>query len=258
MTKIPSVAIVTGASSGIGQATAIRLAQDFSAVVLVGRDADGLSQTATEVKAKGCEPLRIGRDLMETAGAEDVVSQTLSTFGRIDAVLNIAGAVPGIDLFQMTDAQWNDGMEVKLNAARRLTLSAWEALKNSRGSVVFIAGTAAEVPVASIAAVGVINAAIVALAKAFADRGLKDGVQVNALSPGLVMTGRRRSMIEKWAAAHDVGLEEAKATLLSQAGISRYGEPEDIANAMAFLAAPAARWLTGAHLRVDGGEVKSI
>jgi 3-oxoacyl-[acyl-carrier protein] reductase len=104
----------------------------------------------------------------------------------------------------------------------------------------------------------VINAAIAALAKAFADRGLRDGVQVNSVSPGPVMTGRRLSMIEKWASAHEISLDEAKQTLLTQAGISRYGKPQDIADLMAFLISPAARWMTGAQLRVDGGEVKSI
>jgi 3-oxoacyl-[acyl-carrier protein] reductase len=131
-------------------------------------------------------------------------------------------------------------------------------LKAAKGAVVLIAGNTAEVPTASAAAVGVINAAIVALAKAFADRGLKDGIQVNSLSPGPVMTGRRLSMIEKWAAVHEVSLDEAKQRLLTQAGISRYGEPEDIAELMAFLVSPAARWMTGAQLRIDGGEVKSI
>jgi 3-oxoacyl-[acyl-carrier protein] reductase len=158
----------------------------------------------------------------------------------------------------MTDEQWNTGMELKLHAARRLTLRAWDALKASNGAVVLIAGNTTKVPAASTAAVGVINAAIVALAKAFADRGLKDGVQVNSVSPGPVMTGRRLSMIEKWASAHDVSVSEAKQTLLRQAGIRRYGEPEDIANLMAFLVSPAAQWITGAQLRIDGGEVQSI
>jgi 3-oxoacyl-[acyl-carrier protein] reductase len=210
------------------------------------------------VRANGAEPLAIDLDLMAPTASEAIVSQTLARFGRIDALLNIAGAVPGIDLFQMTDEQWNVGMELKLHGARRLTLCAWDALKASKGAVVLIAGNTAEVPTASTAAVGVINAAIVALAKAFADRGLKDGVQVNSVSPGPVMTGRRLSMIEKWASAHNVSIDEAKQRLLMQAGISRYGEPQDIADLIAFLVSPAARWMTGPQLRIDGGEVKSI
>jgi 3-oxoacyl-[acyl-carrier protein] reductase len=213
---------------------------------------------ADQVRANGAEPLAIDLDLMAPTAAKAVVDRTLAKFGRIDALLNIAGAVSGSDLFQMTDEQWNSGLELKLHGARRLTLHAWEALKATKGAVVLIAGNSAAVPTASAAAVGVINAAIVALAKAFADRGLRDGVQVNSVSPGPVMTGRRLSMIEKWAAAHKVSIDEAKQTLLTQAGISRYGEPRDIADLMAFLVSPAARWMTGAQLRIDGGEVKSI
>jgi 3-oxoacyl-[acyl-carrier protein] reductase len=253
-----SVAIVTGSSSGIGRATAILLTQDFSAVVLAARGAVELADVAEQVRAQGAEPLAIDLDLMVPAAAESLVGRTLAKFGRIDALLNIAGAVPGVDLFQMTDAQWNAGMELKLHGARRITLRAWEALKAARGSIVLIAGNAAEIPTASAAAVGVINAAIVALTKAFADQGLRDGIQVNSVSPGPVMTPRRLSMIEKWAAAHEVGIDQAKQMLLTKAGIGRYGEPQDIAELMAFLVSPAARWLTGTQLRIDGGEVKSI
>jgi 3-oxoacyl-[acyl-carrier protein] reductase len=204
------------------------------------------------------EPLVLALDLSEPASAQIVVSKTLERFGRIDALLNIAGAVPQIDLFEMTDEQWNDGMALKLHGARRLTLRAWEALKAARGAVVLISGNSAEFPKAPYAAVGTINAAIVALAKAFSDRGLNDGVTVNSVLPGPVMTGRRRSYLAKWAPAHQVSVDEATHKFLQDAGISRYGEPEEIAELMAFLVSPAARWLTGAALRVDGGEVKSV
>jgi len=253
-----SVAIVTGSSSGIGEATAIRLSHDFSALVLAARSAVELGRVAEHVRANGAEPLAIDLDLMAPTAAETVVSQTLAKFGRIDALANIAGAVPGIDLFRMTDQQWNVGMELKLHGARRLTLRAWEALKSARGAIVMMAGNTSEVPTASAAAVGVINAAIVALAKTFADRGLADGIRVNSVSPGPVMTGRRRSMIEKWASAHKVSLDEAKQAYLAHAGIARYGEPRDIAELIAFLVSPAAQWMTGTQLRIDGGEVKSV
>jgi 3-oxoacyl-[acyl-carrier protein] reductase len=249
---------VTGSSSGIGRATAIRLSRDFSAVVLAARNAAGLAEVAEQVGASGAEPFAVDLDLMSPAAAETLVGRTMAKFGRIDALLNIAGAVPGLDLFQMQDEQWNAGMELKLHGARRLTLHAWEALKATKGAVVLMAGNAAEVPTASAAAVGVINAAIVALAKAFADRGLEDGIQVNSVSPGPVMTGRRLAMIEKWAATHEVSVDEAKQALLTKAGIGRYGEPQDIAELMAFTVSRAARWMTGTQLRIDGGEVKAI
>ena len=253
-----SVAVITGASQGIGQATAIRLAKDFSALVLVARNKANLQETAEAVEAAGTRTLVIDADLAGPAAAQAVVDQTLAAFGRIDALLNIAGAVPQIDLFEMTDRQWDDGMALKLHGARRLTIAAWPALKEAKGSVVLMSGNSAVFPKAPYAAVGTINAAIVALAKAFSDRGIADGVQVNSVLPGPVMTGRRRSYLDHWAPLHGMTVEEATARFPQEAGIARYGEPEEIADLMAFLVSPAARWMTGSTLRMDGGEVKSI
>lgn len=253
-----SVAIVTGASQGIGRSTAIRLARDFSALVLVARSRPNLEQTAEAVKAAGAEALIIDIDLAQPPAAQTVVDQTLAAFGRVDALLNIAGAVPQIDLFEMTDDEWESGLALKLHGARRLTIAAWPALKEAKGSVVLMSGNSALFPKAPYAAVGTINAAIVALAKAFSDRGITDGVQVNSILPGAVMTGRRRSYLQHWAPLHNMTVEEATARFPMEAGIARYGDPEEIAQLMAFLVSPEARWMTGSTLRMDGGEVKSI
>ena len=253
-----SVAIVTGASQGIGRATAVRLARDFSALVLVARSRVNLEETSEAVRAAGAEALVIDADLAEPEAAQAVVDQALAAFGRIDALLNIAGAVPQIDLFEMTDAQWEAGLALKLHGARRLTIAAWPALEAAKGAVVLMSGNSAVFPKAPYAAVGTINAAIVALAKAFADRGIADGVQVNSVLPGPVMTGRRRSYLQRWAPLHDMTVEEATGNFPKEAGIARYGQPEEIAELMAFLVSPGARWMTGSSLRMDGGEVKSI
>jgi 3-oxoacyl-[acyl-carrier protein] reductase len=253
-----STAIVTGASQGIGRATAIRLAKDFANVVLVARQREHLLETAESVQANGANALIVDLDLADKASAKIVVQQSLASFGRIDALLNIAGAVPQIDLFEMTDEQWDSGMALKLHGARRLTIEAWPALREAGGSVVFTSGNSGIFPKAPYAAVGTINAAIAALAKAFSDRGISDGVQVNSVLPGPVMTGRRRSYLEHWAPLHDMSVEQAMEQFPREAGIARYGRPEEIAELMAFLVSPAARWMTGSMLRMDGGEVKSV
>jgi 3-oxoacyl-[acyl-carrier protein] reductase len=172
-------------------------------------------------------------------------------------LLNIAGAVPQIDLFEMKDAQWDDGMALKFHGARRLTMRAWEALRASKGSVVLISGSAALDPKPGFAAVAAINAAIIALAKAFAEQGIKDGVQVNSVVPGAVMTGRRQSFFAKWAPAHDLTVEDAIQKFPQETGISRFGRPEEIADLLGYLVSPAAKWMTGASVRMDGGEIKS-
>jgi len=252
-----SVAIITGASQGIGQATAIRLARDFSALVLVARNRVNLQQTAEAIRTVGAKSLIIDVDLAQPEAAQAVVDQALAAFGRIDALLNIAGAVPQVDLFEMTDAQWEGGLALKLHGARRLTIAAWPALKTTQGAVVLMSGNSALFPKAPYAAVGTINAAIVALAKAFSDRGITDGVQVNSVLPGPVMTGRRQSYLQHWASLHDMTVEQAAVRFPQEAGIARYGEPKEIAELMAFLVSPGARWMTGSALRMDGGEVKS-
>ena len=230
-----SVAVVTGASQGIGRATAIRLARDFSALVLVARSRANLDETAEAVKAAGANALVIDVDLGLPWAARTVVEQALGAFGRIDALLNIAGAVPHIDLFEMTDEA------LKLHGARRLTIAAWPALKAAKGSVVLMSGNSALFPKAPYAAVGTVNAAIVALAKAFSDRGIADSVQVNSVLPGPVMTGRRRSYLQHWARLHNMTVEEATANFPKETGIARYGEPEEIAELMAFLVSTGAR-----------------
>jgi 3-oxoacyl-[acyl-carrier protein] reductase len=256
--EIQSVAIVTGASQGIGRATALRLARDCSAVVLVARDKENLETAAREITSVGAKAMVFAIDLRLPQSAETVIKGTLERFGRIDALLNIAGAVPQIDLFQMTDAQWDDGMALKFHGARRLTIQAWDTLMASNGSVVFMSGNAALDPKPGNAAVAAINAAINALAKAFAEQGIKDGVQVNSVSPGAVMTGRRHAFFEKWAPAHNLTMEEAIKKFPEQARITRFGNPEEIAGLMSYLVSPAAKWMTGASVRMDGGEIKGI
>jgi 3-oxoacyl-[acyl-carrier protein] reductase len=256
--EFKSVAVVTGASQGIGRATALRLARDFSAVVVVARDKENLETTASEITSLGVQAMVFAVDLRVQQSAETVIQGALERFGRIDARLNIAGAVPQIDLFQMTDAQWDDGMALKFHGARRLTMRAWEAWKASNGSVVFMSGNAALAPKPGNAAVAAINAAINALAKSFAEQGIKDGVQVNSVSPGAVMTGRWQSFFEKWAPAHKLTLEEAIKKFPEQAGIARVGTPEEIADLMSYLVSPAAKWMTGDSVRMVGGEIKGI
>src|SRR5208282_5056903 len=217
-------------------------------------DRKKLEEAATDVRSTGSEAMIFDLDLRLAESAEIAIKGVLELFARIDALVNIAGAVQQIDLFEMTDAQWDDGMALKFHGARRLTMRAWDALKASNGSVIFMSGSAAFSPKPAVVAVAAINA----LAKAFAEQGIKDGVQVNSVSPGAVMTGRRRAFFEKWAPAHNLTVEEAIKRFPEQAGVTRFGKPGEIAELIAYLVSPAARWMTGAAVRMDGGEIKSI
>jgi 3-oxoacyl-[acyl-carrier protein] reductase len=250
--------IVTGAGRGIGRAAAIRLAQDFGLVVIVGRTAGALEETAAGIRAAGADALLITEDLRRPEAAARIVALTLEKSGRIDALVNVAGAVAPTDLLSMGDEEWDDGFALKFHGARRLTIQAWEALKRSRGAVVLTSGASAMAPKAAGAAVATINAAVNALAKAFSERGVADGVQVNSVLPGPVVTERRLAMLNKYAQARGVPLEEGMQQFCEEAGISRLGQPEEIAHLIAFMLAPATRWMTGAAIRMDGGESSAI
>ena len=253
-----TVAIITGASQGIGRSTALRLSKDFSSLVLSARNGDALKDVAKALDKAGVENLPLALDLREPAADKTLVDETLKRFGRIDALINIAGAVPQVDILEMTDAQWDDGLSLKMHGARRITVHAWEALKESKGSVVFMSGNSAQAPKSAYAAVATINAAIVAMARAFAERGIKDGVQVNSILPGPVLTNRRKTYMERYAPAHNMTFDEAMEKFPAQAGISRYGQPDEIADLIAFLVSPQAKWMTGSAVRMDGGEIKGV
>jgi len=256
--KTSRVAIVTGASRGIGRSTAIRLAKDFTAIALVSRSEEDLKQTASILGSSSVATFVLAADLRKPEAATQVVSQTLNKFGRIDAVVNVAGAVQQAEPFTMTDEQWDDGFALKLHGARRLTVKAWEALKESKGSVIFMSGNSALTPRFGFAAVATVNAAIVAFSKAMAEQGIKDGIQVNTVLPGAVLTDRRYGYFKHWASLNNTTAEEAMKIFPGKSGIERFGQPEEIASLIAFVLSPEAQWMTGSTLVMDGGEIKSI
>jgi 3-oxoacyl-[acyl-carrier protein] reductase len=252
------VALITGSSGGIGAAVAVRLARDFSHIALTGRNLKELGPVAQSITAAGAEVFLIEADLRLVPAAEEVIQKTLAQFGKLNALVNIAGAVPQEHLFAMTEEQWNDGEQMKLHGARRLTIMAWEALSASQGSVIFTSGNTAVTPKPGFAAVGVINAAIAALSKTFAEQGISDGVQVNCVMPGAVMTKRRQQHLAKWSEEKSMTMTEAEGSFLKEIKIKRYGQPEEIAELMAFLLSPLSRWITGTVQRIDGGEIKAV
>lgn len=240
------VAVVTGASRGIGRAIALRLARDAATVVVTARD-----HAALDSVAKHCgNAASIAADLRSPNSAQNIVDFALATYGRIDIVVNNAGATKRGDFLTLTDDEWADGFALKFFGAMRLTRCAWPHLKAQSGSVVFIAGNGGRTPGREFAIGGSVNAALLSLTKALADQGIIDGIQVNAINPGAIRTDRFAARLTRTG--------QTEEQFVKASGITRVGESEEVAELVAYLVSPAARFIHGALIDIDGGQTKTL
>lgn len=252
------IAIVTGASRGIGRAIALRLAQDGATLVLASRTDADLSKVAAEIKASGGQATSVPGDLRAIEAPAAVVKAAVADYGGIDIVVNNAGATKRGDFFELTEADWVDGFALKFLCMVRLTRAAWPYLKERRGSVLNIIGAGGRTPVAEFTIGGSVNGACLSFTKAVADLGIRDGVQVNAINPGRIKTDRFKLLMADEAARHGGDLEAASREIVRKMSIVRLGEPEDVANLAAHMVSPASRFMQGAFVDLDGGETKTI
>lgn len=253
-----NVAIITGASRGIGHATALRLARDGAAIVASARDSAALDSLARQIESAGGRCAAIPLDLRLPGAPQRLAEFALATFGHIDIVVNNAGATKRGDFLTLTDDDWADGFALKFYCAVRLTRAAWPQLKHRKGSVVNISGIGGRTPGAEFSIGGSVNAAMLSLTKALAELGIRDGVQVNAISPGAVRTGRLDARLARIVEDASVTLAEAERRFAAESGIARVGEPEDIASLIAYLVSQSGRFLQGSLIDIDGGQTKTI
>lgn len=248
-------AIITGASRGIGRAIALKLAAEGARVVLCARDETALATVAGEVgEDAAIAPL----DLRLPDSPQELVRLALARFNQIDIVINNAGATKRGEFLDLTDDDWADGYALKLHGAVRLTRAAWPHLKATNGSLLNIAGTGGRTPGAQFTIGGSVNAALLSFTKAMADNGIRDRIQVNAVSPGTVRTDRFAKRMETLAREKQTPLEGAEAIFIKEAKVTRVGEPEDIAALVAFIVSPAGRFLQGSLIDMDGGFTKTL
>jgi len=249
------VAIVTGASRGIGRAIAQTLAAEGMKISAAARSKDQLDDLA---KSIGTDCLVQAVDLRQQDAAAAVVEATVAKFGKIDLLVNNAGATKRGDFFELTDADWEDGFALKFFGAMRLSRAAWKPLMASKGTIVNIIGVGGRTGSAEFTIGGSVNAACRLLTKALGDRGVKDGVRVNAINPGFIKTERLTVRVKSFAEEHNLPMSEAETQLAKATGVARFGQPSEIAAAVAFLASPACGFCHAALLDIDGGQTRTL
>ena len=247
------VAIVTGASRGIGKAIAQTLSAEGMKLTLVARSP--LDEFCASLPTE-CLPLSI--DLCLPDSASQIIEATIKRFGELDVLVNNAGATKRGDFLTLTDEEWADGYALKLFGAVRLSRAAWTHLVKTNGSIINIIGIGGRTGSAEFAIGGSVNAALMNLTKVLADRGVKDGVRVNAINPGSIATERLQTRIQIIADKMNLSREEAASQMTGNLNIARFGEPNEISQAVAFLASSQASYIQGAILDVDGGATRTL
>ena len=246
------IALVTGATSGIGRATAQRLATEGARVALVGRDVETLADVARSVRDAGGDAFEVRADVMSEADAQRAVEETLGHFGGLDVLVNAAGIISNGTVENTPLADWDAMMNVNLRSVFQLMQLAVPHLEKRPGNVVNVSSVTGLRAFPGVLAYCVSKAGVDQLTRCAALELAPKGIRVNAVNPGVVVTNihKRGGMAEEAYAAF---LEHSKKTH----PLGRVGAAEEVAELILFLASDRASWITGATHSIDGGRAQT-
>ena len=252
------VAIVTGASKGIGRAIALELAATGADLVVNARGRDALARVADEISAAGREVEVAAADVATPEGAAAVVARARDRFGRVDVLVNNAGKGEPKRLLDLSEEDWHASFELNFMSAVRLSVGCVPIMQRQGGGrIINISSRVGRQPDPYFAAYAAAKAALINFTKSLANAFSKDGILSNCIVPGLIRTEAVEEAAQRSAAATGKTVDEVFAATLAKRPIpiGRLGEPDDVAGLVVFLASDRARWITGSTFTVDGGIV---
>jgi 3-oxoacyl-[acyl-carrier protein] reductase len=253
-------ALVAAGTRGIGKAVAMGLAQEGARVALCGRNEAALQEATTAVAAVGgAAPTGIRADLSQAADVERFVEEGVSALGRLDAVFINAGGPPAGQPLEFSDAQWEGAVQTNLMSAVRLIRAAVPHLRRAGGgSVVALASWSVKEPIPDLLLSNSVRLAVVGLMKTMAQELGPHQIRFNVVCPGRILTERARDIDRRRAEREKRTPEEVAAANAAIIPLRRYGTPAEIANLIVFLCSPAAAYITGTTIPVDGGIVRAV
>lgn len=254
------VAIVGGASKGLGRACAEVLAQEGVKVAMCSRTQADLEQAAQEIRnATDTDVLTIAGDLDQYDTIRSLVASTVARFGRLDIMVNNSGGPPLARAHNATEAQWETALQRSLLFFARMSREALPHLKQQGGGrIINILASTVYQPIPNLALSGVTRMGVVAFAKSLADEVGRDGILVNNVCPGSILSERMLSNVTSRAKELGISVEQALGQRAAETALGRVGDPKELAYLVAFLASGKASYITGTTILVDGGLVRSV
>lgn len=252
------VALVAAASQGLGYGVAHALAAEGARVSICSRNAASVEQAANTLAAEtGAEVMATPCDMSQREDIERWVAATVERWGSVDAVLVNAGGPPSKQFREITDDQWQAAFELTLMSTVRLIRAAIAHMPNG-GAILTITSSSVVEPIENLGLSTVMRAGVAGLVKTLADELAPNGIRVNNLIPGRIDTARVAQLDQNAANRQGISVEEVRQRSISKIPLKRLGTIDDFGAAGAFLLSPAASYITGATLRVDGGAMRSI
>lgn len=252
------VAVVSGGSRGIGRAVAEAFARAGATAVLAASSEGNLAEAAEAIGEAGGTAVTCAADLRTAAGCQAVHGLVRDRFGRCDILVNSAGATKAGAFLDLPDDVWEDGFALKFYGCMRLCRLFWPMLRDVKGHVVNVVGGAARTPDPEFLVGGAVNAAMANFTKGLAGLGKRDGVNVNAIYPGLTETGRVEQLFRQRAEATGQSPDEVREAAIAKEGLQRLGRPKDTAALALFLCSEHARHIQGTAIAVDGGATAGL
>ncbi|MFP6710986.1 MAG: SDR family oxidoreductase [Rhodospirillales bacterium] len=253
-------AIIAGGSKGIGAASARMLASEGANIFLISRDQASLEEFTGQLREDSqCEVDFFAGDLTQEGTADKACEQANNKFGRIDILVNSAGASQGGVFWEIPDEIWSDSFDLKFMATIRMIRAAILYMRDQKyGRIVTIVGNAGRQPHPRTLPGAAANAALLAVTKGLADEVAEDGVIINAINPGPTKTARWNTMMDNLASSSGSTVEDVEAGFTENIPSGRLGEPEEIARMVAILSSDLAANMTGTSVTMDGGMTKAI